>query len=175
MPSLSSLLAGAGLCLCLAALPAPQDPQPPAPPPPPTTSPTPPPTTPPPPPAAAGHLVLVIQGDARALAITHIVAKADACGLERAKSPHSIAVLDAAGRELAAYPLDLSAFDLDPAHAGRPPRVEGDRVIETKVVALASIPRLLDGTSLELRRGKDVLGRVTDDDYTALIARGVRR
>ncbi|MEM7205491.1 MAG: hypothetical protein AAF628_34865 [Planctomycetota bacterium] len=125
---------------------------------------------------ASGHLVLLVQGDARGLTVSHVFAKADPYAKPRDRAEaHQVAVLDAAGRELGVYPLDLSPFDLDPARVGQPPRVEGDRVIATRVVALVNVPRLRDGVRLEIRRDRVVVGRVAPDRYARLLADADKR
>jgi hypothetical protein len=129
-----------------------------------------------PPPAAGpeGHLVLQIEGDARALRVTRITPKPDPCGPARLDSIWRIVVRAADGSELGRYPLDLRQFDLDVAHVGAPLRVEGCRVIETGVATLASIPRWPNAASLAIVSGARTLGTLDAPSYAALLAGEVR-
>ena len=90
-------------------------------------------------------MVLVVEGDARGMRVTHAQAKADAYqgakpGL--ANRTYEVEVQNAAGVALGTYPLDLSHFDLDPQRVGQPLRVEGDVVRNTQVTALTNVPTL---------------------------------
>lgn len=124
-------------------------------------------------PVPVGHLVLVIEGDAGALRVRQVVAKPDPCGpVHRLQSPYRISVRDAAGTELGDYPLDLSAFDLDPARRGAPDRVEGCRVVSSEVMALASIPHWPQAASIALRGPNGELGAVAGDELRTLVRAG---
>ena len=125
------------------------------------------PTTPPPP---NGHLVLVIEGDAKGLEVTHVTAKADPYNrVYGPKTSHEIALFDRNGTELGRYPLDLSKFDLDPANVGKPVRSEGCTIIESKVVMLTNIPWLPNTSYLEIRRGATKVGELTVANYSRLV------
>ncbi len=88
-----------------------------------------------------GHLVLIIEGDARSLSITQVVAKQDPCGpTNTIESDYHILMLGADESLLARYPLDLSQFDLDPDHIGRPVQVEGCVLIDTPTATPAHAP-----------------------------------
>jgi hypothetical protein len=123
------------------------------------------------PPASKGHLVLLIEGDAHGLRITHITAKRDPYNpVYGARPPHDIVLYDQNARELGRYPLDLSRFDLDPANAGKPPRVQGCEVIDTKVVLLANIPWLPNASFLEIEKGTTSVGELAASDYARLVS-----
>lgn len=121
-----------------------------------------------------GHLILQVEGDANGLRVTRITAKPDVCGPQRLESDYQIVVQAADGSEIARHPLDLRLFDLDPARVGAPLRVEGCRVVETRVATLASIPDWPDAIRLELVHGTRRLGRVDADAYSALLAGRVK-
>jgi hypothetical protein len=125
-------------------------------------------------PPATGHLILQVEGDVRALQVVRITVKQDPCGLARVASPFSIAILDAAERELDRVPLDLSQFDLDPAHLGQAPRVEGCVIKDSRIAALVNVPHYPTAARLVILRGSDVLGGADAARYSALLAQGVR-
>lgn len=127
-----------------------------------------------PPPSADGHLILQLEGDVRALSIVRITKKPDPCGLARVDSPFSVVLLDAAERELARVPLDLSQFDLDPAHIGQPPRVAGCVIKDTRIAALVNVPHYPSTARAVILRGSDVLGGADAVRFAALLAQGVR-
>lgn len=132
-------------------------------------------TTRPPAPVAAGHLILQVEGDALALRVTRITPKADPCGLVRSSSPYAVVVHDADGHELSRTPLDLSAFDLDPARIGGALRVEGCVVRDPHVATLVSVPRFSTASSLTLVHGTRTLGALTAERFATLVAEGERR
>ena len=121
-----------------------------------------------------GHLILQVEGDVHGLRVTRITAKADACGPQRVESDYQIVVRSAGGTEIARHPLDLRMFDLDPAHVAAPLRVEGCRIVETRVATLANIPNWPDAVRLELVHGAQLLGRVDKDVYSALLTGRVK-
>ena len=131
----------------------------------------------PPAPPVSGHLVLVIEGDARELQVTAVVAKSEPWGgtPRGLRSDYSIAVLAADGSVLGSYPLDLSHFDLDPARIGTGPRVEGCRVIDTRVTVLANVPRFRDASGLAILHGRTVVGSLAPHDWQELLRTGVKR
>ena len=134
-----------------------------------------PPAAPPAPTEPDGHLVLQIEGDARALQVTRITRKPDPCGPARFTSASAIVVRDAAGSELGRVPLDLSLFDLDPAHVGRPLHVDGCVVRDTRVAMLANVPHWPDAASLEIVHEGRVLGVLAGARYEALVRAGAPR
>jgi len=103
-----------------------------------------------------GHVLLVVSGDAAALAVDHAVRKPDPWhSTQRLDSPFRLRVFAKDGALLGSYPMDLSAFDLDPAHRGNGLRVEGCKVVDTRVHALIAIPHHPDGHRVEfVRLGK---------------------
>lgn len=127
------------------------------------------------PPAPVGHLILQIEGDAAALQVTRITKKTDPCGPVRTASEYAVVVRDAAGAELSRTPLDLSAFDLDPARLGGALRVEGCVVRDPHVATLASVPCWPTAARLELVHGAARLGEVGAGRYAQLLAAGERR
>lgn len=133
-------------------------------------------------PPATGHLILQVEGDVRALQVVRITAKQDPCGPARVASTFSVVILDAAERELDRVPLDLAQFDLDPAHIGQAPRVEGCVIKDTRIAALVNVPHYPTAARLVILRDRldaggasDVLGGADAARYAALLAQGVRR
>ncbi len=126
-------------------------------------------------PAISGHLLLVVEGDANGLRVTHITPKQDPHNPTRGlDSEWSVAVLSFDGSELGRFPVDLSQFDLDPARVGQPLRVEGDVVWETQVATLVSIPYFANAEGLVFRRQRRVVSTVTAAVYSRLITGGNR-
>jgi hypothetical protein len=110
------------------------------------------------PPAAAtaplheptGHLVLIVQGDANELRVTGAVAKATPCGAQpKAQSNWQVRVLGPGGVVLHSQPLDLSGFDVDPDHVGRPDQAVGCVVRSTHVAMLVNVPAFANATAIE--------------------------
>lgn len=126
-------------------------------------------------PEPQGHLILQVEGDARALRVTRITPKPDACGLARIESPYSVVVRDAAGRELGRVPLDLSKFDLDPARVGGALRVEGCVVHDTRVATLVNVPHWPTASRVEILDGERIVGALTATEYATLVEAGERR
>ncbi len=127
-----------------------------------------------------GHLVLIIEGDARSLSITQVVAKKDPCGpTDTIESDYHILMLDADASVLARYPLDLSQFDLNPDHIGRPVQVEGCVLIDTKIAMLANVPYLPNATHIQITGPDSKVGELAAGTYkqvvtAAVTARGQR-
>jgi hypothetical protein len=98
-----------------------------------------------------GHLVLIVQGDARELRVTGAVAKTAPCGAQPKglNSDWELRVLSPSGSVLHSQPLDLAAFDMDPAHAGLPDRASGCVVRSTHVAMLVSVPAFAQATIIE--------------------------
>ncbi len=137
-----------------------------------------PPTTPDPafPTGPNGHLILLIEGDARGLRVTHITAKRDDYNpVHGDKSPYQVVVHDKNHKVLGRYPLDLSRFDLDPKNVGKPLRVEGCEVIDTKVAMLTNIPWFPNASFLEIERNGVSVGEMLADDYRRLVEQGTDR
>ncbi|MEE2885814.1 MAG: hypothetical protein VX951_00145, partial [Planctomycetota bacterium] len=87
-------------------------------------------------------------------------------------SPYQIELLDAGGQVLGSYPLDLSLFDMNPARVGKPLRVQGCQVRDTRVAALANVPYLAKAVSLRILRGNRVFGFLNTASYHRLVAQG---
>jgi hypothetical protein len=123
-----------------------------------------------------GHLVLVVTGDARQLQIDAAVRKADPFGgvPQGLKSDWSLSIRDVDGKELGRYPLDLSHFDMDPANAGKPPRVLGDHFRSTAVALPVSVPDFPRADSIAILRGDVQLTAVSGAALRALLAGGGR-
>ncbi len=120
----------------------------------------------------SGHLILVVEGDATRLYVSHIAAKpAPYNPVRNSESTWSVAVIGENGSELGRFPLDLSLFDLDPAHVGQPLRVEGDVVRDTRVATLVSIPRFAEAEELVFRIDRQVVGRVPAENYSRMIGK----
>jgi hypothetical protein len=98
-----------------------------------------------------GHLVLIVQGDASLLRVTGAVAKAVPCGAQPKglTSEWELRVLGPSGAVIHSQPLDLSGFDMDPAHAGRPDRADGCVVRSTRVAMLVNVPAFAQATAIE--------------------------
>lgn len=125
--------------------------------------------------APSGHLILQVEGDARALAVVRITPKADPCGRAVFQSAFHAVVRDAAGDELSSVPIDLAVFDMDPARVGAGLRVEGCAVTDTRVATLVSVPRWPNAASIEIWRDGAVLGRIAGTDLAALVRAGEAR
>lgn len=126
-------------------------------------------------PPVTGHLLLVVEGDANSLVVSHITSKQDPYNPTRGfASEWSVAVLGSDGSELGRFPVDLSRFDLDPARVGQPLRVEGDVVWETRVATLVSIPYFPDAEGLVFRRQRRMISTVPAAVYSRLIVGGNR-
>lgn len=124
----------------------------------------------------SGHLILQVEGDARALQVTRITRKPDPHNpVVGVSSAYAVVVQDAAGVELGRYPLDLSRFDLDPARIGQAPRVAGCEVWDARVAMLTNVPDFAGAARLELRRGDVLLGAVEGAAFARLLAEGQGR
>lgn len=123
-------------------------------------------------PTPSGHLILQVEGDARALAVVRITPKTDPCGRAVFESAFHAVVRDGAGAELSAVPIDLAVFDMDPAHVGAGLRVEGCAVTDTRVATLVSVPRWPNAASIEIRRDGTVLGKIAGTELAALVRAG---
>ena len=120
------------------------------------------PIVPPPPPEANGHFALVVEGDRDRLTVTAANHKQDPwAGVPKGfSSTWTLSIRDAAGQELASVPLDLSKFDLDPAHKGKPLRVQGCIVKDSRIAMLANVPSFPNAASYTFLRGETAIGTV---------------
>lgn len=121
-----------------------------------------------------GHLVLVVEGDVTALRVTRAVRKAAACGAvpKGLASEFRVAVLDGNGVELLSRPLDLSAFDTDVTHIGRPVQVTGCIVKDWRIGVLVNVPDEPKAASLVFWRGKQQIGRIGWSELQQLLGGG---
>jgi hypothetical protein len=124
----------------------------------------------------AGHLVLVVTGDARQLQIEAAVRKPDPFGgvPKGLISQYRLSIRDGKGVELGSYPLDLSHFDLDPANAGKPLRVTGCTFRSTTVALPVSVPDFPQAASIVILSGERQLGATSGAALQALLAGGGR-
>ena len=113
-------------------------------------------------PEANGHFVLVVEGDRDQLSVTAANHKQDPwAGVPKGlTSAWSLSIRDAAGAELANVPLDLSKFDLDPAQKGKPLRVQGCIVKDSRIAMLANVPCFANAATYTFLRDKTVIGTV---------------
>jgi hypothetical protein len=111
----------------------------------------------------SGHLVLVVDGDANQLRVSHVVQKDTAFGgvPKGLTSAYELSIRDAAGAELGRYPIDLAHFDLEPAHVGRPLQVTGDIVRDSHVTMLLNAPAFPAAADYVFLRAGAVIGRQT--------------
>lgn len=123
-----------------------------------------------------GHYVLVVEGNVKALRVSAAVAKdTPAGGPARPKpSEFRLSVRDGAGNELVSVPMDLSAFDLDPANIGKPPKVTGCIVKSTQVGVLLNVPRFAEAANYVILRGEAQLGTLDAQGLRTLLAGGAK-
>ncbi len=136
------------------------------------TSPASPPPT---PPEDIGHLILQVEGNVRALQVTHVSKKKSGYNRRWDTSPYTVDLHDAKGNRLGSYPLDLSRFETNPLEIGKPVRVEGCEVRDSKIVTLINLPYLPEATSADIRHGDKLLGRLGPQRYRQMLAAGVIR
>ena len=115
-----------------------------------------------------GTPILLVEGDARALRVTHVFAKPSAYQRTKAKSRWQVVVYDGDSREIGRYPMDLSAFDLNPNHVGKATEAHGCEVIERKVNALVNIPDHADASFLVLEHNGRTVGEVSPRDLQTM-------
>jgi hypothetical protein len=122
---------------------------------------------------ARGHLVLVIEGDVTQLRITHAVQKPDRwAGVPKGlTSEFALVVQDQKGKGLVRVPIDLSAFETDPAKIGTPVVVNGCEVRSTSIGVLLNVPSLPDAARYVIVRDKATLGTATAAELDALLRR----
>lgn len=121
-------------------------------------------------PSVPGHLILVVEGDANGLSVTHITTKEEPYSPSRLPdSDWSLSVRRADGVELGRFPVDVSRFDLSAARVGQGLRVDGDVVWDTRVATLVSIPRFAGAAELVFHRQGRRIGTVQSEDYTRMV------
>src|SRR5262245_50654942 len=120
--------------------------------------------------AARGHFVLVTEGDVTRLRITQAVAKPDRwAGVPKGlTSEFALVVQDQQGKDLVRVPIDLSAFETDPAKVGTPVVVNGCEVRSASIGVLLNVPSLPDAARYVIVRGKATLGGATAAELDAL-------
>lgn len=122
------------------------------------------------PPTVPGHLILVVEGDANGLSVTHITSKKEPYAPPRhVDGDWTVSVRRADGLELGRFPIDLSRFDLNPARVGQGLRVDGDVVWDTRVATLVSIPQLEDAADLVFHRRGQRLSTLQSEDYARMV------
>lgn len=94
------------------------------------------------PPIAAGHFVLVVEGDRLGLAVTFASKKAARwAGVPKGfNSNWRVSILAARGEELANVPLDVRPFATGANEVGKPARVHGCIVVDSKIGMLVNVP-----------------------------------
>ena len=126
--------------------------------------------------AVFGHLILQVEGDVTSPEVMWITPKKAAYNPVRGtQSEFQLELLDGLGRVLGSYPLDLTHFDLNPANIGKPLKVHGCEVRDTKIATIVNVPFLVAATSLRIRRGKAVLSTLEAAGYSHLLAEGENR
>lgn len=119
-----------------------------------------------------GHLILQIEGDANGLRVTWITPKQSAYNPSTRTSPYRIELLDADGMVAGVYPLDLSQFDMNPARVGKPLRVQGCEIRDTRVATIANVAFLAGATAARIMRGNRQLGSLDSTTYQRLLKQG---
>ena len=120
-----------------------------------------------------GHLVLIVEGTHKALRVTHAVAKTSRFAPRKGlASEFAFVALDRRGREIASIPIDLSVFQTDPIKPGKPVIVRGCEVRTRQVSTLLNVPNTPGAASYQLRRGKMVLGRLSQAELQKLLRGG---
>lgn len=124
--------------------------------------------------APTGHLVLVLVGDCQRLEITAAVRKPDPFGgtAKGLASDFRVQIADAQGSELGSYLLDLSRFDLDPAHLGLPDRSTGDVVQSSRIALPVSVPDFPQQDRITIWHGEQRIGELAGAQLQALLQAG---
>jgi hypothetical protein len=127
-----------------------------------------------PPQDPAGHLVLVVEGNVGLLRVTGAVAKADAWGgvPKGLASDFALVGLDAKDAQVVRVPIDLSAFDTDPAHVGAPTVVTGCIVRSPDIGVLVNVPADDRIARWTIRRDDAQIGEATALDIATLLRGG---
>ncbi|MCK5942385.1 MAG: hypothetical protein KAI24_10480 [Planctomycetes bacterium] len=131
------------------------------------------------PPEADGHFVLVVEGDRNGLDVTFASRKAAPwAGVPKGfTSNWQLTVLDAADRQLAQVPLDVRPFATDAGSLGKPARVRGCIVVDSKIGMLVNVPRFAEAHAYRFSRTEPrgdvtLLGTVTGDRVRELAGGG---
>jgi hypothetical protein len=109
-----------------------------------------------------GHVVLVVEGNVKALRVTRAVAKQDEWGgaPKGLVSEFALVMLNGDGKELQRVPLDLSKFETDESKIDSPVVVKGCEVKSPQIGALLNIP-VVDGVATyRFVRGERTIGEV---------------
>jgi len=106
------------------------------------------------PPAADGHYALVVEGDRTGLAVTFASKKAAPWGgiPKGFESNWHVLVLDAAGDEITKVPLDVRPFATGANALGKPVRVHGCVVVDSKIGMLVNVPAYAAAASYVFQR-----------------------
>ncbi|GAB4158359.1 MAG: hypothetical protein Fur0037_25900 [Planctomycetota bacterium] len=112
--------------------------------------------------ADPGHFVIALEGTVQKLAATRAARKADPCGAipKGLASAFAVVALDAKGEALWIRPIDLSSFDTDPSHIGRPIEVEGCVVKDWRIGLLVNVPDDPACERIEFRREDRTIGSI---------------
>ena len=118
--------------------------------------------------------MLIVEGDGSALAVRHAVAKAGrfAGPHKGLKSEFRYVAIDARGRDLVTIPIDLSVFQTSPKKGAKPVVVNGCEVRTTRVSTLLNVPRTAGAVRYEIRRGKVVIGKLSQAELQKLLRGG---
>ena len=119
-----------------------------------------------------GHLIVQLEGNVHGLNVTWITPKTTGYNKTRVKSTFEIDLLDRAGAKLGTYPIDLTRFDTNPARIGKPLRVQGCEVLDSKIVTMVNVPFFANTASMQIRNGGMVIGRLGADQIAKLTAQG---
>jgi hypothetical protein len=105
-------------------------------------------------PVADGHYVLVVEGDRTALLITHASRKTEPwAGVPKGfTSAWLLSIRDAHGAVLADVPLDVTPVATGAGELGKPVRVEGCIVRDSRIAMLVNVPRFAAAASYTFTR-----------------------
>jgi len=106
------------------------------------------------PPQADGHYVLVVEGDRNGLAVTFASKKtARWAGVPKGFSSNwHVTVLDGNGEELAKVPLDVRPFATSAKALGKPVKIQGCVVVDSKIGMLVNVPAYATAASYKFAR-----------------------
>lgn len=119
-----------------------------------------------------GHLIVQLEGNIHGLNVTWITPKTTGYNKTRVTSPFEIDLFNGAGAKLGTYPIDLSRFDTNPRSVGKPLRVQGCEVLDSKIVTMVNVPFIANTASMQIRNRGIVIGRLGADQLARLTARG---
>ena len=111
---------------------------------------------------ASGHVVLVVEGNVKALRVTRAVSKQDEWGgvPKGLVSEFALVMQNGEGKEVQLVPLDLSKFETDETKIDSPVVVNGCEVKSPQIGALLNIP-VVDGVATyRFVRGERTIGEV---------------